>query len=1256
MSLCFDCHRRIACSKFSPANVGFLINLKQTKIMNLYLISEEFQKLNKLLPKQNHFFEKPIIKNLMRIGVVTITLLILTSLQLLTASPLKSQPIDKVEIKIALHNETLVQAFQKIEGQSPFHFMYRSSEVKSIRNLNLPDNKKSVEDILKIILSGTALTYQQVNNEILIMHSKNISTGFLLNEADNISSNETGFTITPEANRVHGIVTDVNGKPLVGVSITIKGETIGTSTDKSGNYSIMVPDAATLVFTYIGYTKKEIPVDGRSEINVVMDETASSLNEVVVTALGIVQKKVSLGYATQQVEGGTLNEARDNNFVNSLSGRVAGLDIISGNGVGSSARITIRGESSLNYFKNQPLVIIDGVPVSNDPVSNDGGDTNPDYGSSIGELNPADIESVNVLKGAAASALYGSRAANGALVITTKSGKGVKGMGVTLTSGYTIENPLRLPKFQNSFGGGTDGQYQGSNFGYSNNGLYPDGINEDWDESWGPALNGQLIAQFDSPTKNGFRGGDVNLPNRGDIIPTPFIPHPNNMKDFFVTGHTRFNSVALAGSNKVANYRFSYTNNDELGIVPNNNLTRNSFNFNAGYKLTDRFTAQTIANYTKTNSSSRPDLGYGHGTPMYEYVWFDRNVDINSLRNYWQPGLEGLQQFSQDYGNGHDNPFFVAYQNTSGQNKDQLYGNVKLTYKILDNLTLTGRAGTDYFNDFRPRRRAMSSSNSPQGFYQETTLTYQESNYDFLLNYQKEIKDFHFDVSGGGNIMERKRGSQQATAGELVIPNLYTLNNSNVPVQNTEYNEQRRTNSLYAFIQGDYQGKVYVNITGRNDWSSTLPASNNSYFYPSINTSILLNKIFTMSPKIELLKLRLAYAQAGNDADPYSILTPYNYQPLWDGIPSLAESSQLNNANLKPEKSSSTEIGAEVSAFHGRLGLDVTAYSTNSRNQILPLPTPVSSGYRGRVINAGEISNKGIEIQLNAVPIRTKSGFEWNMMVNFARNISKVVSLAPGVNAIVQEAPGEDASIQARVGERMGALYGPGFVRVPDGPLKGMPIIGSNGRAQITTTSIYLGNINPDWTAGITNRFSFKGFYLESLFGINHGGVLVSRFINKATGAGQLIETAGARLKHAPDDVYNKDYYRDGGVLQSDGSYARNLQIFDGSYSKGLIGTGPRDFYKRYYDHNSEQQLVDRSFVKLREVEIGYHFPKRMYEHLPIQSIAFSLVGRNLVLWTKNDQFDPETAASTGQGLVGGFENLSLPTTRSFGANLNIIF
>jgi len=1067
---------------------------------------------------------------------------------------------------------------------------------------------------------------------------------------------------------ISGTVSSEKGDFLTGATVkavnTVTNSIAFSVTDDNGGFLFrnLTAGKYDLTVTFLGYEhaiQEGVIVDQNAQKNsysIKMKEKNAVLGQVVVTALGIIQKKAALGYATQQVKGSTLNEARDNNFINSLSGRVAGLNIISATGVGSSARITIRGESSLNYFKNQPLVVIDGVAVSNDPVINSGGGTSPDYGSSLDELNPADIESVNVLKGAAAAALYGSRAANGALVITTKSGKGSKGSGVSFTSGYTYEKPLRLPKFQNSFGGGTDGKFKGSNFGFSNNGLYADGVNEDWDESWGPALDGSLIPQFDSPTKNGFRGGDVNLPNRGDIIPTPYIPHPNNMKDFFNTGHTRFNSVAVSGSNDVSNYRMSVTNDVQEGIVPNNGLTRNSFSLKSGYKFSKRLSADVAATYTNSTSSSRPNLGYDHGTPMYEFVWFNRNVDINSLRNYWQPGLKGIQQFSQDYGNGHDNPFFYAYESTSAQTKNQLYGNAKLTYKILDNLSVMARAGTDWFNDFRPSRVAMSSSNSPQGAYSETNLSYQENNYDFLLDYKKEINNFHFDLSVGGNTMERFRSQRNATAGQLIIPSIYSLNNSNVPVQVSANDEYRRTNSLYTFLQTDYKNMVFIDITSRNDWSSTLPAHSNSYFYPSINSSILLNRIFSMSDKIDLLKLRLAYAQAGNDADPYSIMTPYNYQQLYNGTPSLSESGSLNNQYLKPEKTSTKEIGGELSMFNGRLDLDVTAYGTNSRNQILSLPTAVSSGYRSRVINAGQISNKGIEVQLNAIPIRVANGFTWNVMINFAHNESKVVSLDNGVTSIVQEAPGEDASIEAHVGGKMGALYGPGFLRVPNGPLKGMIIIGTNGRPQITPTSIYLGNINANWTSGITNRFSFRGLYIESLVDISQGGVLVSRFINKATGAGQLLETAGARLMHAVGHVYDKTYFRDGGVLQSDNTYSRNLTVFDGSYSQGLNGTGPRDFYKRYYDHNSEAQLVDRSFIKLREVKIGYNIPKKLYSRVPIQSINFSLVARNVFLWTKNNQFDPETAASTGQGLVGGFENLSLPTTRSFGANLNINF
>jgi TonB-linked SusC/RagA family outer membrane protein len=1058
-------------------------------------------------------------------------------------------------------------------------------------------------------------------------------------------------------------VTDASGTALPGVTVRI---VIGASnaaqvvsTDAAGKFTIgklKEGFSYSITLSYIGYASKTIEaVPGAAALNIVMQSGSVELNQVVVTALGISKEKKSLGYAVQQLKGADLNEARDNNLINALSGKVAGVNIISSAGVGSSARITIRGESSLNYQGNQPLIIIDGVPVANDPVQNNG---EADYGNSLGAINPADIESLNVLKGPAAAALYGSRAANGALVITTKTGKTAGKFSASIVSGFTWETALRLPRFQNAFGGGDNGIFEGSNFGYSNNGLYPAGQADGYDESWGPRLDGSLKKQFDSPTTNGFRGADVFLPNRGDIIPTPWIAQPNNVKDFFETGHTRFNSVSLSGNREHGHYRFSYTNRDQKGIVPNNNLTDNTFRLNTGFNLTERLTIESFINYVHTSSTNRPDLGYGRNKPMYFFVWMPRQLNIESLRNYWTPGLEGIRQFQSNYEENHNNPFFYQYESTNGQDKDALAGNVKLNYKFDDHLSVMLRGGTDYFNDFRPRRIAVSSADNPEGYYEETTLGYQENNYDFLLNYRNRFKAFNYNVSVGGNRLDKSGSTRVATAPKLLIPGIYTLSNSAVPSIGGSYDYKRQTNSLYGFVQADYKNQIFLEVTGRNDWSSTLPAGNNSYFYPSVSTSILINEIARMPKTIDLLKLRLAYASVGNDTGPYNIFGTFNNQGVWNGQTSIGEESGLRGgSSLKPELSHSIELGTEVGLFKNRLGLDITYYKTNTKNQILNLQNPISSGYYSRVVNAGEVSNKGLEVVLSSRPLVLKD-FSWNLNVNFAKNISKVVSLAAGVDKIVQAAPGEDATLEARVGERMGALYGPGFQRVESGEMKGEIIIGSNGRPVITANSIYLGNVNPDYTIGISNRFSYKNLYAEGLLDISQGGVLISRFLNKAMGSGVLEETAEVRLTRPAGKEYDADamYYRDGAALMPNGSYQRNLSIFDGSVSEGIYATNARDYYKRYYDHNSEAQLIDRSFVKLRELRIGYTFNKQALKGSGLQNITVSLVGRNLALWTENKHFDPETGASTGGGLIGGFENLSIPSTKSYGFNVAVNF
>lgn len=1063
----------------------------------------------------------------------------------------------------------------------------------------------------------------------------------------------TAFSQNPHV--VEGTVTDgADGTGIPGANVILKGTNIGTVTDVNGAYRIQLPDGTgTLVFSFVGFSSQEIEVANRAKISVVLEQEATQINEVVVTALGIKRETQSLGYAIQEIDGDQLNEARESNFTSLLAGKVAGLDVRTNAGVGSSTRVILRGESSLNFNGNQPLFVVDGVPISNN-VSNS---TAADFGNGAAEVNPADIETVNVLKGPAASALYGARASNGVIIITTKSGKAGRGIGVSVNSGIMFEDVLRLPRFQNDFGQGNSGLFEGSNFGYQGNlDAFPNGVQDGFDESWGPRLNyGPKRAQFDSPTTGGYRGADVHIPGRGDIIPTPWVSQPDNVADFFELGHTLFNNIAFTGGNEKANFRLSLTNQDEKGIVPNNNLQRNTAALNTNFQLSKKLKADLRMNYIKTESTNRPDQGYGRNTPMYFMLWMGRQVNMNSLRDYWQPGLEGVQQFQYNYGENHNNPFFYQYENTSGQVKDRLIGNLSVTYDFTDRLSLMLRTGTDFSIDHRTYKHAWSEVDHLKGLYRLNDFYTEERNTDFLLRYSlKKTGMFGAIFSVGGNRRDDRARTVDVTVPELTIPGVYNLSNAAAPVSSGEYNAEKRVNSLYGLAQFDYNNKIFLDLSARNDWSSALPLNNNSYFYPAVSASALINEFFHAPEVIDQIKLRLGWAEVGNDTGPYSLYSTYSAQAPWGTTPTLSESATLRNPQLKPESTSTYEVGLNVQLMQNRFGVDVTYYDIRSRDQILPLTLTSTSGYESRIINAGEITNKGIEVMLNAAPVSIANGFRWDISVNFARNQNEVVSLAPGIPAYVQTAPGEEATIEARVGQRMGAIYGPGFERVPDGPMKGEIIIGANGLPIKTTTPIYLGNFNPDWTGSVSNTFSFKGLSVRALFDIRQGGVFISRFFNKGMGAGILEESGRERAARAPGTEYDGLYYHAGAVLNEDGTYSQNLISTDGTASEGIIGTSARAYYKQYYDHNSEAQLFDASFVKLREVAIGYTVPQSLLGNFPIRDIRLSVVGRNLKLWTDNPHFDPEGAmATTGGGLVPGFENMSLPSTKSYGFNLS---
>ena len=1046
--------------------------------------------------------------------------------------------------------------------------------------------------------------------------------------------------------QVSGRVTEQgNAQGIIGATVQVKGTSRGTITDLDGKYTIDVPGPeAVLVFSYIGFVPQETVVANRSVIDVVLAASTEELTEVIVTALGVERETKALGYAVQAVDGAQLTEARESNVINSLSGRVAGVQITnSSSGIGGSTRVTIRGESSLNISANQPLFVVDGIPISNNIVGSSGsGGQEVDYGNAAGEINPDDIASMSILKGPAAAALYGSRAANGAILITTKSGKGQQGLGVTINSNVTFDRPLVLPDWQNKYGQGNNGLFSfedGSGAGTA------DGV----DESWGPALDqGLTVPQFDSPRDvAGYRGGDLNAPEGSTILPTPWVSQPNNINDFFQTGVTFSNNVSIASNNEKSNLRFSWTNLDQKGIVPNTDLKRNSLALSGGFNLTDKLTVNASANYIRSNSGNRPSISYGTESLMYLWIWYGRQVNTGSLRDYWMRGMEGRQQFNYNY-NYHDNPYFNAYENTNGQDKDRLFGNVQVSYKFTDNLTLMLRTGLDYYDELRERKRAFSTQRFPRGNYREDAIYFSEMNSDFLLTYSKtDNPTWSYTVSLGGNQMSQLNRFSQTVAPELLIPEIYNFTNTAVNLQVSQSKSEKRINSLYGYAQMGYKNVLFLDLTGRNDWSSTLPISNNSYFYPSATLSAVISDMTTLPELFSFVKVRAAYAEVGNDTDPYSLSNVFNTEVAWGSIQAKSESSRLTNADLKPERTASYEVGTDIRLLSGRLGLDVTYYDNRTRNQIIPIELDVATGYASRIINAGEIQNNGLEVILSGTPLQRPNGLNWNVMVNFTRNRSKVLELTDGLE-IYSLTGRNGATIQARVGERMGNIYGASFQRVEDesSPYHGQIIHNSTGYPLTGSDLKLQGNYNPDWMVGIQNSFSYKSLSLGFLFDGRYGGTVVSMTKTIGSTSGQLAETIYGR-----ENGY--DLSQEGNGIVSPG-VIRNA---DGSFTPNTIKLSSRDWHNRYYERsNVEAAKYDASFIKLREVTLGYSLPQSLLSRLPLNAVKVSVVARNLALWTENPHFDPETLSMSGGTLQPGIENMAFPSTRNIGFNLNLKF
>jgi TonB-linked SusC/RagA family outer membrane protein len=1009
------------------------------------------------------------------------------------------------------------------------------------------------------------------------------------------------------------VTAEETGTPVPGVNVILKGTTIGTVSDIDGNYKVNVPaGGGILIFSFIGLATEEVRIGEQTVINMGMTADIRQLTEVVVTAIGVKREERALGYAVKSVDTDDITRARETNIVNQLTGRIAGAQITSNSGgVGASSRIVLRGASSITG-NNQPLFVVDGVPISNMATGDSGPFGGNDFGNGAAALNPDDIESITVLKGPNAAALYGSRASNGVIVVTTKKGQGTKGIGISVNSSTTFERPMILPTWQNSYGQGSSDKFFEWIDGSSGTG----GV----DESWGPPLDvGLEFVQFTSD---------------GQYL-EPWVSRPNNVNDFFETGVTNSTNVAFSAGSDAGSFRLSLTNLMQDGTIPNTNLDRFTTSLGATYNLADWLSSDFTVNYVKSQSDNIPTTGYIAENPLQQFIWSGRNVDFNALRDY-----ENLPPARAGLGAGRapinwntrfqNNPFWNQDNVINSYNNDRIFGNARVSFQIIDNLSLHIRTGIDHYSEVQERKIEQGSveTQNGNGYYRNYQETFTENNTDFLFTYQKKFgSDFDLGISFGGNRMDQKFQWLTAEAPQLELPGVFNLSNTKSGVNKTADNwfQHKRINSLYGQVNLAFRNYVFLDLSARNDWSSTLPTGENSYFYPGVNLSFILSEVLDLSDVF--IKLKGSWAQVGSDTQPYRLQQTYAFFDPWGAIIRPTVSNTLLNPGLKPEITTSIEFGIDLRLFDNRLGLDVTYYDASTKDQIIPIEISGSTGYLNRYANIGEMTNTGIEIELNARPI--DRAFTWDLGLSFARNRNEVVSLAPGLEQL--NLGGQwNVDIQARTGESYGSIFGPGYSKYEG------QIINKDGLPVIDETYRVLGNVTPDYIWGFTNTFAYKGIYLNALIDGRQGGDIYTMTTTWGRYAGVLYETLAGR---------------EGGIV---GEGVKDAG--DGTYVENDVVVPAKQYNQRAFSNDvAEGSVFDGSYIKFRQLELGYMFPDNLWGNFPLKGLRVSIVGRNLAFLYKTvPHIDPETSFSNGN--AQGMEFGQLPTSRSIGFNVGFRF
>ncbi len=1045
---------------------------------------------------------------------------------------------------------------------------------------------------------------------------------------------------------IKGTVFDeTDQSPLPGVSILLDNET-GTITNNDGSFQIKANIGDDLVVSYIGYGEQRLTIENEETLAIYLSPGVS-LNEVVVVALGLKRASKGLGYSVQSLENREIARVQSVNFLDNLTAKLAGVQINQGaTGVGSSSKISIRGESS--FTNNNPLFVVNGIPIQNNTdfnVTNEAaaGFQSVDFGNGAMDIMPQDIASVSVLKGPTAAALYGTRASNGVLIIETKDGSKSEGLGISFSASTTLDRAFRLPVFQNQFGQGNAGLFE-----------YVDGlgggINDNITYSYGPQLDiGLSIPQYDSPVTlpDGriVRAGDTRVHGGADIEATPFVSQPDNLKNFYQTGITNIQQLALASSNELGSFRLSFGNLHSESIIPGVDFDRKNISSYLHFKPTDRFKLSANINYIYSSSNNRPASGYGSENINYALVaWMGRQTNLNPMKDYWQPGLEDVQQFSYNY-TFFDNPYFTLFENRNGLARHRLFGLIKGEYALTEKLSLSLRSGMDQNNEDRTFRRAFSSNRFKNGAYAEHNISFRESNTDALINYKSSINNIKFQASIGANQMNRRAENQQFQTLSLAQAGIYQFSNAAVPIESFINHSRKRINSVYGLLNISYKDFLFIDLTVRNDWSSALAntdgSGNISFFYPSVSSSFILSNVVNLPSAISFAKLRASWAQVGNDTDPYQTANVFLADTPFESQATLTQQNFIANQDLKPEQTSAFELGADLRFFDDKLNLDIAAYTMQTENQILSLPIAQSSGYAFQLVNGGAVQSRGIEAIL-AARMMERRGFSWNSALNMSHNTSRITSLPDESTQItlgynrVYDNVNQTVWFLGAEGSEIGDIWGTGYLKNENGDF----VIAEDGRYIVDNTLKLLGNANPDFILGWQHGFSYKQWQLGFVIDWRQGGEIVSRTQALAGVAGQLIET---------------EYRPEAGIVAEG---VQNIGTPESpNYVLNTTAISAETYYRQFYDRNHEENnTIDASYVKLREFNLSYQFEtSRKYLQWANQ-MSLSLIAKNVWAISKIKHFDPEQLAVQGQGFVSGVEDMSYATSRSIGLHLNVNF